>query len=108
MTILYLVLSAMMMLQSSPAVEQQTSALKARAESGDVKAQVDLGMAYATGDGVSADDAEAAKWFRRAAEKGDPAGEYALSEMYLTGRGIRGTMFFMVQTQTTALILRRK
>jgi TPR repeat protein len=69
------------------AATQDISALKARAEAGDAKAQVQLGVDYASGSGVPADGAEAIKWFRRAAEKGDAAGEYSLSEMYLTGRG---------------------
>jgi TPR repeat protein len=34
--------------------EQALNALKQRAESGDVKAQVQLGSAYASGDGVAA------------------------------------------------------
>lgn len=52
------------------------------------KAQVRLGVAYATGDGVTANETEAVQWFRKAAEKGDAAGEYSLGEMYLTGRGV--------------------
>jgi TPR repeat protein len=68
---------------------QDMAALKARAEKGDTKAQVRLGVAYATGDGVTANETEAVQWFRKAAEKGDAAGEYSLGEMYLTGRGVR-------------------
>jgi TPR repeat protein len=64
------------------------AAVKERAQRGDSKAQVQLGIAYASGSGVPADDGEAVKWFRRAAEKGDAAGEYSLGEMYLTGRGV--------------------
>jgi uncharacterized protein len=68
--------------------QQQLNALERNASSGDVKAQVMLGTAYASGDGVQADEAEAVKWFRRAAEQGDSAGEYSLGEMYATGRGV--------------------
>jgi TPR repeat protein len=71
---------------SSP--EQQTKALKLKAESGDAKSQVDLGIVYATGDGLPADETEAIKWFRKAAEQRNAAGEYALGEMYSTGRGV--------------------
>lgn len=90
MILLHVILNAVMVLQSSigAASEQQTAALKARAEAGDVKAQVELGTAYASGQGVTADDGEAVKWFRKAAEKSDAAGEYSLAEMYLTGRGV--------------------
>lgn len=74
-----------MLFQSGP---QDTAALKARAEAGDTKAQVKLGVAYASGIGVTASEREAVEWFRKAAEKGDAAGEYSLGEMYLTGRGV--------------------
>jgi TPR repeat protein len=73
---------------SAQGTSQQIAALHARAQSGDSKAEVQLGMAYASGDGVAADEKEAVKWFRRAAEKGNAAGEYSLAEMYLTGRGV--------------------
>jgi uncharacterized protein len=68
--------------------EQGVASLKKRAEAGDPKAQVQVGAAYASGDGVTNDDLEAVKWFRKAAKRGDAAGEYSLSEMYLTGRGV--------------------
>jgi len=64
------------------------AALKNRAEAGDSKAQVNLGAAYATGDGVTADDVEAARWFRKAAEQGDAAGEFNLAILYAQGRGV--------------------
>jgi TPR repeat protein len=73
-------------------VPQDIVALKARAETGDTKAQVGLGVAYAHGDGVTANEAEAVEWFRKAAEKGDAAGEYSLAEMYLTGRGVASNL----------------
>lgn len=81
----YVVIIAML---SQSAVPQEVAALKARAETGDTKAQVALGIAYASGDGVTANDTEAVLWFRKAAEKGDAAGEYSLAEMYLTQRGV--------------------
>jgi len=62
--------------------------LKARAESGDAKSQVEVGVAYASGSGVPVDDAEAVRWFRKAAEQRNAAGEYSLGEMYATGRGV--------------------
>jgi len=83
---LYFVTVLVMLLQGP--VPERLVAIKARAETGDAKAQVQLGIAYAAGDGVAADDAEAARWFRKAAEQGDAAGEYSLGEMYLTGRGV--------------------
>ena len=42
-------------------------ALRVRAEAGDAEAQRNLGVRYATGRGVSKDDAEAVRWYRLAA-----------------------------------------
>jgi len=84
------VVTLAMLFQS--ATPQDVTALKARAKSGDTKAQVRLGVAYATGDGVAANEAEAVLWFRKAAGKDDPAGEYSLGEMYLTGRGVEASL----------------
>ena len=39
-------------------------------EQGDVVAQYRIGLMYALGEGVALDFAEAAKWFRKAAEQG--------------------------------------
>jgi TPR repeat protein len=87
---LWLVILSLPLFQS--ATPQEIAALKARAEGGDTNAQVRLGVAYASGDGVTSDDSEAVKWFRKAAEKGDGAGEYSLAEMYLTGRGVAANL----------------
>jgi len=58
------------------------------AAAGNAKAQVQMGLAYVSGDGVKRDDAEAAKWFRKAADQDDPLGERYLAEMYFKGRGV--------------------
>jgi TPR repeat protein len=70
------------------AKDQEIAELKQRAGAGDARAQVQLGLAYLTGAGVGADDAEAAKWFRKAADQDDPDGERYLAEMYAGGRGV--------------------
>src|SRR5258708_37917037 len=74
------------------AAPQEIAVLKTRAGTGDTTAQVQLGVAYASGDGVTASDTEAVEWFRKAAEKGDAAGEYSLGEMYITGRGVAANL----------------
>jgi hypothetical protein len=43
---------------------------RVRAEQGDAKAQYSLGAAYALGEGVAKDSAEAVKWYRKAADQG--------------------------------------
>src|SRR5438270_6034510 len=62
--------------------------LKEMALAGDLKSQVQLGLAYATGDGVGKDDAEAVKWLRKAADQDNPVAERFLAEMYFKGRGV--------------------
>jgi TPR repeat protein len=51
-------------------------------------AQVQLGLRYGAGEGVPQDDAESARWLRRAAEQGDCAAQTLLGPIYLDGRGV--------------------
>src|ERR1700674_1869921 len=62
--------------------------LREIAYAGNVNAQVQLGVIYLTGDGVSKDDAEALKWLRKAADLDSPIAERYLAEMYFKGRGV--------------------
>ncbi len=55
---------------------------------GDVKAQNNLGMAYASGRGTGRNDLEAVKWWRKAAEQGHAKAQNNLSVMYSRGRGV--------------------
>tara|TARA_B000000565_G_scaffold255597_1_gene236732 strand:+ start:31185 stop:31541 length:357 start_codon:yes stop_codon:yes gene_type:complete len=45
--------------------------LAVKAEAGDAKAQLDLGMKYAKGDGVLQDYAQAVNWFTKSAKQGN-------------------------------------
>jgi len=65
---LILILTALLAFQSSAASEFDE--MKALAEQGDARAQYNLGFMYATGEGVPENDAEAVKWFRKAADQG--------------------------------------
>ena len=58
------------------------------AKVGDVDAQFEVGLAYETGTGVKADEAEAARWFRQAALQGNVEAQYHLAR--LVARGARG------------------
>jgi hypothetical protein len=58
------------------------------AEQGDAQAQNNLGFMYETGQGVSRDYQEAAKWYRKAAEQGHAMAQLSLGEMYHEGRGV--------------------
>ncbi|UNV88452.1 sel1 repeat family protein [Morococcus cerebrosus] len=44
---------------------------------------------YDNGQGVRQDDAEAFRWFRKAAEQGHAEAQYNLGEMYHIGQGVR-------------------
>jgi hypothetical protein len=48
-----------------------------------------LGIGYANGQGIAKNDYEAVKWFRLAAEQGNPLGQAYLGMMYGSGRGVR-------------------
>ena len=62
--------------------------LVGRAEAGDPVAQYELGVAFAKGDGVRADDPAAAAWFARAADGGHTEAMFALGMLYATGAGV--------------------
>ena len=50
-----------------------------------MKAQFNLGLSYDTGTGVPQDPAEAARWFRRAADQGDATAQQNLGVKYANG-----------------------
>lgn len=62
--------------------------LIAKANQGTAGAELLLGLKYADGDGVEANDAEAAKWLGRAAQKGNALAEYRLGTLYEKGLGV--------------------
>ncbi|MGI9301111.1 MAG: BCCT family transporter [Gammaproteobacteria bacterium] len=64
------------------------AALQSQAQSGDSTAQVQLASVYADKDIIEHSHAEAAKWFRMAAEQGVDVAQNRLGLMYLTGQGV--------------------
>ena len=58
------------------------------AQKGDVAAQNALGLRYATGQGVKLSEAEAVRWFTRAAENGYVPAQAKLGSLYYSGRGV--------------------
>ena len=58
------------------------------AEQGDAKAQFNLGVMYANGQGVAQDHAQAVQWYRKAADQGDAKAQFNLGAMYAEGRGV--------------------
>jgi TPR repeat protein len=62
--------------------------IRARANKGDAEAQTTYGNMFASGRGISQDDAQAVAWFRKAAVQGNAFAQNALGTMYLNGRGV--------------------
>ena len=62
--------------------------LLALAKDGDADAQVQLGLVYFHGRGVSRDFKESVKWTRMAAQQGNIHAQFRLGQMYYYGRGV--------------------
>ena len=59
------------------------------AEKGNAEAQYTLGLVYDKGESVPEDDAEAVRWYRRAAEQGYAEAQNSLGEIYFNdGEGV--------------------
>ena len=59
-----------------------------KALAGDAGAQVDVGYAYETGDGVAKDMNQAIYWYRKGAENGNMYGQANLGWCYENGKGV--------------------
>jgi localization factor PodJL len=62
--------------------------LQAKADAGDIKAELLLGLKYADGDGVAPNDSEAARWLQKAAKAGLAMAQYRFATLYEKGRGV--------------------
>lgn len=58
------------------------------ADKGHADAQLNMGVMYFEGLGVSKDPQESVKWYVKAAEQGEAMALYNLGQMYLLGQGI--------------------
>ena len=68
--------------------ETTPTALRKSAEQGDAKAQYQLGLCYAKGEGVKADAEKAVYWYQKAAEQGNATAQRLLGVCYFEGKGI--------------------
>jgi TPR repeat protein len=71
-----------------PAADVDIEKLKKDAEKGDATAQINLGLYYYNGNGVSQDYQEALKWYRKAADQGFAIAQFTLGMMYFEGHGV--------------------
>ena len=62
--------------------------LLAEAEGGSARAQLQLGLLHAAGDGVARSYPEALRWLQRAASASEPDGAMHLALMYAAGEGV--------------------
>jgi TPR repeat protein len=59
------------------------------AQAGYPPAQYSLGVLYETGEGISQNYDEAAKWYKRCADQGNAAAQYRLSVLFELGKRVR-------------------
>ena len=59
------------------------------AEKGNAEAQVNLGMMYYEGDGITKNETESLKWFRKAADQGNADAQHTVGLMYESGKGVK-------------------
>jgi len=70
------------------AVRKSFEATKIKAEKGDIQAEYGLGDCYATGRGVTIDNAQAVFWLRKAADRGFAKAQVMLGVLYECGSGV--------------------
>ena len=68
--------------------DYQTALREFKAVEEDVKALYMIGVIYEKSQGVALDYAEGAKWYQKAADKGNPAAQYRLGRLYERGLGV--------------------
>ena len=73
---------------TSSTAAQHITTLQQEAASGDATAQYNLGVVYHEGLGIPKDYAEAAAWFRKAADQGTAAAQFSLGASYNFGEGV--------------------
>src|SRR5882757_7174894 len=74
--------------QQTKADQKPIEEVKAKAEAGDAESEVELGRRYDKGEGVVKDHAEAAKWYRKAAEQNYAKAQHNLGFCYAHGEGV--------------------
>jgi TPR repeat protein/CHAT domain-containing protein len=70
----------------SPSPQAAFKAVAEKAKQGDAEAQNKLGLMYANG--VTQNDVEAVKWYRKAADQGHADAQFNLGVMYANGKGV--------------------
>jgi len=71
------------------AVEPDIPRTQTRAERGSVQQQIELAVAYLAGKGVERDEKQAAYWYEKAANSGDPVAQLQIGFFYEAGIGVQ-------------------
>ena len=78
---------------NTPSVQQQVSQkfvyAQRAAKQGNARAQFDLALMYAKGDGVRKNEREAFKWFHKAARNNHTEAKFYMGLSFAQGRGVR-------------------
>jgi len=88
MRILALILSLVCLSAFAEVTPEEFKKTKELADQGDAVAQYYLGYCYRWGNGVSNDNAEAVKWFRKSAEQGYRPAQIQLVKCFMHGEGV--------------------
>lgn len=88
MNIKQLLIATSLLLSSAANAQSDFEEMKLLAEQGDARAQSNLGVMYAVGDGAPENDTEAVKSYRLATEQGDAIDQTNLALMYKLGDGV--------------------
>tara|TARA_Y100001960_G_scaffold319470_1_gene390833 strand:- start:39 stop:1301 length:1263 start_codon:yes stop_codon:yes gene_type:complete len=81
--------------EGSPAPQRSRATLspfqqnRLSADQGDARAQYNLGLMYANGQGVPQDYVEAGRWYRLAADQGHADAQHNLGVMHANGQGVQ-------------------
>jgi TPR repeat protein len=83
-------LACVLYLPSSHAIspEEKVMKLTSDAEGGSLPAEIELGARYMTGEGVTRDLAAAARWYEKAAQRGEPHAQNQIGYFYQSGIGV--------------------
>src|SRR5271157_4195426 len=72
----------------SPAQKPEPAAVQPKPDYADAEVQFGLGLKFASGAGVAQDYAQAADWYRKAAEQNHGLAQFNLGTMYANGQGV--------------------
>ena len=79
------------------AVDPDIPHIQAGAERGSIQQEIELGNAYLVGRGVARDEKQAAYWYEKAANFGDPVAQEQIGYFYQVGFGVKRDPFRAVQ-----------